>query len=177
MLLSELYLISTTDKTPFVFEPDSIFDSIGLNNSNEQIIDSLVLNSAVYRFGLPCSRLEFNHSYDQGRELYQPFGGSLAHYSYTLSILNEYGSITISDFWDTFGSLASNNYQCIFKTTDGTWYICYAELEAESFNNNYADKLIITLRANDVKEGLYEIESFSTNSLTVDYDFTIGAIT
>ena len=169
--IRELYLIKTIDKSPYVFTPDSIFESITLPSQENYTISSLKLLEAKYKFA-DCVKIGFDYSLIQGREQTLGFGGYLGYFNYNLNILRKVNSY--SDFAESLSmnKIVNDTYQILFKDINNIWYIVYAEFEPSDIP--YVDDSIfkLELKSNEAKESIFRIDNVDLTSLEIENDLS-----
>lgn len=166
--ISELYLIKTVDKSPYVFEFDDVaFDTVTPSTTNDLDITTLTFTEADPFFHFSeCFKgfLEYDvlNDFEQSSprvvSLSSEIGTPIYNYKFILKREND-TKVWDRDFKDDTRFFASHNWQIIYKSK-GNWFICYAEfvLVNTKVNNDVIQPLIF--ESKNSKEEIYSITSF-----------------
>jgi len=173
--ISQLYLITTDDKSPYTFSPDVIFPLLVPSANENQTIDKLTLSEYKFLFN-DCSKLNFQYevSLDQENKLPYQANKNLYSYSITGTIVSTTNIFT-DDTRLNYSNLQSDRYQVLFKDYSGNYFICYAEFTVEDLTIENSRVVSISLTAENVKEELYRILDFellpdSVQEFNIDSD-------
>ena len=167
--ITELILFKSEDKTPYKLNHSSIFGKIVPSDSDKDLIQELSLLRFNYYFST-CCNLSFSYETIFGQEDNSPFDSSSCLFNYLIQGTISFDqSVFTADARLNFADFTSNRFKAIFKTSDNQYFILYADLLFDDINIENDLATAIKLEANEVKEKLYRIETFSLVPLNTQF--------
>ena len=170
--IQTLYLIKSIDKSPYVVNFDTdVFGDITLPLTENYVINSLDLIHAVYKFS-GCARINLSYSLESGYEKRLGFNGFNGMFNYTLNLLRK--SIDYFDFPEalSLNQMLNDKYQIVLTTIENVSYIVYAELDVDPIDMLDDSVFQANLIAGNVKEGIFRINTLTTDNLVIDNDLS-----
>ena len=171
--ISELYLINTVDKNPYVWTPDPlIFSALTASKLIDLTILSLtIIEGNAFKMD-SCFKAYMEYDLATDFEDSIPFvasyglipsyaGNPIYNYKFMITLESD-NTVFNSVFKDQTRYFGSQNWQIVYKS-EGQWFICYAEFQLVNtkVNNNIVQPLMF--ESKNSKEEIYRIVILGTS--------------